>query len=425
MNTYIILLSGGSGKRLWPLSNDIRSKQFLSVLPDGKGNRQSMVQRIYRQLRHEFPQETVIIATGEAQQEQIIAQLGAQVAIVCEPARRDTFPAIALSSAYIADNCKGKPDDVILVLPVDAFAEQEYFSVVRRMRDSIAGKRADLALMGIAPTYPSDRFGYMVPKEQDEGILLVERFVEKPDVSTAQQLIAAGACWNGGVFAFTLRYLLDRVESRLGSRSYEQLLSRYADLEKISFDYAVVEQTEHIVMEMYQGMWRDLGTWDALAAEVGSAGIGLQKQSETGHTIIVNELSVPVVALGTRNLVVAANADGILVSDLSMSTQLKPIVDTFKESPRYLVHPWGTSIVIDRKSGSKGYEVQSVTITPESTWVINGEPGIEKTVILLAGSIADQQLLMKQGAVLSIDETAQVSLRAQTEVRCLYTQIYR
>jgi mannose-1-phosphate guanylyltransferase len=384
-----------------------------------------MVQRIYQQLRHEFPQESVIIATGAAQHEQIIAQLGTQVAVVCEPARRDTFPAIALSSAYIADSCKGKPDDVVLVLPVDAYAEQQYFSIVRRMQESIAKGQADLALMGIAPTYPSDRFGYMVPKEPYDGIVPIDRFMEKPDVATAQQLIAQGACWNGGVFAFTLGYLLDRVKDRLGTQSYKQLLSQYADLEKISFDYAVVEQAQRIVMEPYRGMWRDLGTWDALVEEMGSDGIGMQKQAETEHTIIVNELSVPVVALGTKNLVIAANADGILVSDLSSSTQLKPIVDTFKDAPRYLVHPWGFSTVVDRKSGPAGYEVQVVTIALGSTWVIHGEPGIENTVILLSGSIADQHLLMKQGSPLSIDETAQVSLHAQTEVRCLYTKVYR
>ncbi len=383
-----MLLSGGSGKRLWPLSNDIRSKQFLSVLPDGQGGFESMVQRVYRQLRYEFPQERVVIATGEAQREQIEAQLGSSVSIVCEPARRDTFPAIALSCTYIADICQGDADDVILVLPVDVYAEQHYFSVVHRMQKAVANQKADLVLMGITPTEASSRFGYMVPRLHHDDHIVIDRFVEKPNTVDAERLIAEGACWNGGVFAFRLGYLMDIVREQIGSYSYKEMLGRYADLQRISFDYAVVEKAQSVAMIPYDGMWRDLGTWDMLVGEIGSRGLGSQVQHETEETIVVNELSVPVVAVGTSRLIIAASADGILVSDLQKSAQVKPLVDTLTDAPRRMQHAWGTSTVVERKTTGDRvhHEVRIVRVEQGSTLEIAAEEQFSNTLLFLEGS---------------------------------------
>jgi mannose-1-phosphate guanylyltransferase len=388
MNTHVILLSGGSGKRLWPLSNDIRSKQFLSLLADGNGGLESMLQRVYRQLRIEFPHERVVLATGGAQKEQIEAQLGVSVDIVCEPARRDTFPAIALSCTFLADSCNAAPDDVVLVLPVDVYADQEYFSTVRKIRDAVARDAAELVLMGIAPNIPSDRFGYMVPSSnRREGYPLIDRFVEKPVIEVAQNLITQGALWNGGVFGFRLGYLLDIVDRQIGKFSYGDLLDSYASVEKISFDYAVVEKAESIAMVRYSGMWRDLGTWETLSHEIGNGGIGRHAKSQTENTIVVNELDIPIVAIGTKDLVIAASADGILVSDRRNSNGLKPLVDTFDDPPRFVQYAWGSSRVVDRivGHGKIRQETHVLEIRADQEYRLSCTDGEEKTFLCIEG----------------------------------------
>lgn len=349
MNIHMILLSGGSGKRLWPLSNEIRSKQFLRVLGYGSGGHESMLQRVFRQLRAEFSGAHVVVATGAAQREQILSQLGDTVDIVSEPQRRDTFPAIALAMTFLHDCCGSSDDDVVVVLPVDVFAEQHYFTTLGRMCEVVEAGDAELVLMGIAPTFASSRFGYMVPGKPADGYAHIERFVEKPSLELAADLIAGGALWNGGVFAFRLGYLMEIVRSHVGNLSFSDLYETYGTLEKTSFDYAVVEKATSVAMVPYDGMWKDLGTWDALAQEIGPKGIGEQLLSaSTEGTVVVNELEIPVVVAGTRNLIVAASPDGILVSDIQSGSELKPLVDTLKHPPRFEQLRWGTRRVLER-----------------------------------------------------------------------------
>ena len=160
----IILLSGGSGKRLWPLSNDHRSKQFLKLLKKEDGSYESMVQRVYRQIKEAGIRANIVIATNNSQVDFIKTQLGEEVDIVVEPERRDTFPAIALSSAYLALEKKADPGEPVLVLPVDPYAELEYFHVIQRMEAAVQQNAADIVLMGIKPTYPSAKYGYIIPE---------------------------------------------------------------------------------------------------------------------------------------------------------------------------------------------------------------------------------------------------------------------
>lgn len=127
MKLKLVLLSGGSGKRLWPLSNDARSKQFLKVLTDEEGNKESMVQRVWGQLEKNDLAKDSLIATSKSQVEMIQIQVGTQVPIVVEPTRRDTFPAIALAAVYLYSVKGCSPHEVIAILPVDPFVENHFF----------------------------------------------------------------------------------------------------------------------------------------------------------------------------------------------------------------------------------------------------------------------------------------------------------
>ena len=159
----IILLSGGSGKRLWPLSNDIRSKQFIKIFKTADGY-ESMVQRVYRQIKEVDPAATVTIATSKTQVSSIHNQLGDSVGVCVEPCRRDTFPAIALASAYLHDVKGVAPQEPVVVCPVDPYVNNDYFEALHTLSQLAQQGAANLTLMGIEPTYPSEKYGYIIPK---------------------------------------------------------------------------------------------------------------------------------------------------------------------------------------------------------------------------------------------------------------------
>ena len=242
----IVLLSGGSGKRLWPLSNDIRSKQFIKIFrnddaPDGL---ESMLQRVYRQIKAADPESDITIATSRSQVSSIHNQLGEAVSVCVEPCRRDTFPAIVLSCAYLRDVKGIDPSEAVVVCPVDPYVEQGYFDTVNELWELAQNGEASLVLMGIDPTYPSEKYGYIIP-ESTERISTVLEFREKPDAATAQRYIDSGGLWNGGVFAFRIGHVLERAGDLIGFTDYNDLYSRYEELEKISFDYAFVEHEKN------------------------------------------------------------------------------------------------------------------------------------------------------------------------------------
>jgi mannose-1-phosphate guanylyltransferase len=345
----IVLLSGGSGKRLWPLSNNTRSKQFLKLLKAPDGSYESMVQRVYRQLTEAGFRAPITIATSISQADSIHSQLGNAVDMVLEPERRNTYPAIALSCAYLASEKHVPREETVIVLPVDPYAEQAYFDTLRRMDDAVQSGTAQLVLMGIQPTYPSEKYGYIVPvsNHRDEPVP-VARFTEKPSAADAETLIANGAVWNGGVFAFRLGWLLDTVQAQTPFAGYPDLYQRYTELKKNSFDYEVVEKANSIAMVSYQGIWKDLGTWNTLTEQMENERIGNCVSGEdTVSTHIINELEIPIVALGTSNLIIAASPDGILVSDKAKSSYLKPYVDQMDCRPMYEERRWGEYKVLE------------------------------------------------------------------------------
>lgn len=348
----IVLLSGGSGKRLWPLSNDIRSKQFIKVFKTADGNHESMVQRVYRQIRKVDPTADVTIATSKSQVSSIRNQLGNEVGISVEPCRRDTFPAIALSAAYLKDIRHLSEDAPVVVCPVDPFVEDNYFEALSRLSCRAAESDANLVLMGIEPTYPSEKYGYIIP-ESSESISLVKTFKEKPTADVASDYISQGALWNGGVFAFRLGYLLEKAHSLIDFTDYEDLFSKYADLKKISFDYAVVEHEPKIEVIRFNGTWKDLGTWNTLTEAMDEPVVGNATLSDTCENVhVINELGIPILAIGLQNLVISASADGILVSDKEQSSYIKPYVDSFDHEAMYAEKSWGSYRVLDMGPGS-------------------------------------------------------------------------
>ena len=163
----IVLLSGGSGKRLWPLSNDIRSKQFIKIFKKEDGEYESMVQRVYRQIKTVDAEATVMIATSKSQVSAIHNQLGEEVSGCVEPCRRETFPAIALAAAFLKDVKHISEKEAVVVCPVDPYVDEDYFETVKELARLAERGEANLVLMGIEPTYPSEKYGYVIPESKE------------------------------------------------------------------------------------------------------------------------------------------------------------------------------------------------------------------------------------------------------------------
>ena len=210
-------------------------------------------------------------------------------------------------------------------------------------------------LMGMEPTYPSEKYGYIIP-EGSENVSRVSMFKEKPTVEAAKEYIDKGALWNGGVFAFKLGYVLRRAHELIDFTDYDDLFSKYDTLDKISFDYAVAEHESLIEVMRFSGMWKDIGTWNTLTEAMGSNAVGEALFNETCENVhVVNELDVPIICMGLKDTIVSASPDGILVSDKEQSSYIKPLVSSLEQKIMFAEKSWGSFRVLDM-------EEESVTI---------------------------------------------------------------
>ncbi len=355
---YIVLLSGGSGKRLWPLSNDLCSKQYIKLMNHDtsqetaqEGNTKcSMLQRVFGQLKNAGLAENTIVCASDAQVEIIESQLESAVEVAVEPMRRDTFPAVMLSCAYLLSKKGAKPEDVVAFLPVDPYTTGTFFSCIKQLGEQIAKTEQTIGLLGGVPTYPSTKYGYIVPKKGEGTFLEVEGFREKPDEETAAELVKSGALWNCGVFCFTLSMAQQWVEKYGVRMDYDSLVADYEKLPKKSFDYEVLEHWERIGAMKYSDMWKDLGTWNTLTEEMKENSIGdvtWDDTCENSHAI--NVLGIPLVVMGAKNMVIAASHDGILVADKHQSSYIKDCLTQLEDTSKYEERRWGTVKTIDRE----------------------------------------------------------------------------
>lgn len=343
----IVLLSGGSGKRLWPLSNDIRSKQFIKIFKGADGDYESMLQRVYRQIRTVDAVAPITVATSKTQVSAICNQLGDNVSISVEPCRRDTFPAIVLAICYLHDVLKISAEEAVVICPVDPYVENEYFAALQELSKLAEQEETGLVLLGITPTYPSEKYGYILP-ETDADVSKVNTFKEKPDEKAAAEYISNGALWNGGVFACKLKYVLQKAHELLDFTDYYDLYAKYETLEKISFDYAVVEQEKQIKVLRFAGAWKDLGTWNTLTEAMEEQAVGKAIMNEKCQNVhVMNELDVPVLCMGLKDMVVAASPDGILVAEKAQSSYIKPFVDAIDQQVMFAEKSWGSFRVLD------------------------------------------------------------------------------
>ena len=422
----IVLLSGGSGKRLWPLSNDVRSKQFIKIFKNEDGTYESMVQRMYRQIKKIDKDAIVTIATSKMQVSAIRNQLGDDVGISVEPCRRDTFPAIALASAYLAD-VEGVPgDETVVICPVDPYVEEDYFKAVYELSKQADKGEANLVLLGVEPTGPSERYGYIIPKNGDD-VSTVSTFKEKPTKSEAEDYIKRGALWNGGVFAYKLKYILKKAHELIDFDDYQDLFDKYDTLEKISFDYAVVEKEDKIQVKRFAGKWQDLGTWNSLTRAMGEKVVGKgTMDDECSGVHIVNEMDVPVLAMGLTDVIISASPDGILVSDKESSSRIGPFVDGIEQQIMFAEKSWGSYKVMDVEAESLTIKV---TLNEGNSMNYHSHRNRDEVWVVLSGegrTIVDgMEQSVSAGDVITMSAGCRHTVIAETELKLIEVQLGR
>ena len=429
MTMNIILLSGGSGKRLWPLSNDIRSKQFIKIFKkesagDGEDAYESMLQRVYRQIQKIDASARVTVATSRSQVSAIHNQLGDRVAVSVEPCRKDTFPAIALATAYLVDVLKVDENEPVVVCPVDPYVGDEYFEALRSLARQAARGEAELVLMGIEPTYPSEKYGYILPETRD-AVTDVRAFKEKPDAATAAGFIAQGALWNGGVFAYKAGYVLRKAHELIAFEDYQDLYAKYDTLERISFDYAVVEREKRIQVMRYNGSWKDLGTWNTLTEAMQEPVVGkaiLDKTCSDVH--IVNEMNLPILAMGLHDVVIAASPEGILVSDKEQSSYIKPYVDGIEQQIMFAEKSWGSFRVLDTEKESLTIKV---TLNAGHSMNYHSHAHRDEAWVVISGTgktvVDGMTQSVRAGDVITMSAGCRHTVIAETELKLIEVQL--
>jgi mannose-1-phosphate guanylyltransferase len=420
----LVLLSGGSGQRLWPLSNDIRSKQFIKIFHREDGELESMVQRVYRQIKAVDTDATVTIATSKSQVSAIHNQLGEEVGISVEPCRRDTFPAIALAAAYLKDMQGVGEEESVVVCPVDPYVENDYFEALKALGDRAAVSSANLVLMGIEPTYPSEKYGYIIPIGKEQ-VSKVSMFKEKPTQEVAKDYIAKGALWNGGVFAFKLGYVLNRAHELIDFVDYDDLFNKYDTLNKISFDYAVVEHEPEIEVMRFAGTWKDLGTWNTLTEAMDSHAVGEALFNENCENVhVVNELDVPILCMGLKDVVISASPEGILVSDKEQSSYIKPFVNTLDHRVMFAEKSWGSFKVIDIDKASMTIKV---TLNAGHQMNYHSHQHRDEVWTVIAGvgkTVVDgMEQNVKAGDVITMSAGCRHTIIAETELKLIEVQL--
>ncbi|WP_240415324.1 sugar phosphate nucleotidyltransferase [Paenibacillus periandrae] len=428
----LVLLSGGSGKRLWPLSNDSRSKQFLKILESPNHEMESMVQRVWRQLNNAGLTDSAYVATNRSQMDMMTSQLGNEVPIIIEPERRDTFAAIALTATYMYSMGNVPLNTVITVMPVDPYVDEAFFEAIKQLEQVLQETDANLALIGVVPSVPSEKYGYIVPSEphaSDPNILQVSHFREKPDRAQAEALIQRHALWNCGVFGFRLDYLINVLIEKGLPIQYEEMLKQYKDLPKISFDYEVVEKENNVVVLPYSGFWKDLGTWNTLTEEMSCSQIGTGIITEDSvNTHLINELDIPVTVIGMHDVVVAASPDGILVTSKVESPRIKEVMNHIVQRPMYEERRWGRYRVVDYIKYKEGNEVLTKRIMVCAGKNISYQLHYKRSEVwtIISGIadivINDKPFQVKPGDVVRIPEGTKHSILAITDMELIEVQ---
>lgn len=377
--SYAVILCGGSGTRLWPLSRSLRPKQLLPL-----NGEETLLQQTARRLLQHVESGNLITVTHQDHRFEVkgqLAELDLQLAkgVLAEPVARNTLPAIAWAAHEVF---KRDPEAMVGVFPSDhAIGDNEAFLAAWDAAESAAAQ-GYLTLIGLNPTEPATGYGYIQPGLALGGsgkVRKVIRFVEKPDVDRARQFVADGFLWNGGMFVFRacdfmglLKQLQPEIYQSIVEMASPLAIESYQALPSLSMDYGIAEKAENVAVVPAEMGWSDLGNWDSIYQHQPKDASGNLLQGDvlmmdtrdsllwTNHGLLAT--------LGVANLAVIQTADATLICDRNRTEDIKQLVAQVQKSHPHLtethltVHrPWGAYTVLEE---GPNFKIKRITVNP-------------------------------------------------------------
>lgn len=375
-----VVLAGGKGTRLWPLSREKFSKQFIKLLPD-----RSLLEETYNRLLNFFDHKDILTITNreyfyfvKSITNKFSKELGNN--IILEPIGKNTAPAIALACKYILEKLNEYPEEEVFIFPSDHLIEPKEKFTEYLKRSIPAIREGYIITFGIKPTKPDTGYGYIKAGENKGEFLKVERFVEKPSIELAKKYIEEGNYfWNAGIFGFKISVILEEFKKYqkdifefVENMNYKELLNNFDKLPSISIDYAVMEKSDKVAVVPMDVLWSDLGSWDSFY-EIkekdpnGNVILGDVYAIDTKNSLIFSNKRL-VGVIGLEDSIVIETDDAILISKRGNGQEVKKLLDILQKEGRNEViyhtevyRPWGMYKLLE-KNGD--YIIRKLIINP-------------------------------------------------------------
>lgn len=381
-----LILAGGSGTRLWPVSRSAYPKQFLSF-----GKDESFLQKTIRRKLLCMPAQDIFILAHKDYIHDInkqVKEVDPLIAdnVLLEPDRKNTAPAIAFALKYLIEERSADLKDILMVSPADHLLgpEEEFVKYVARAKEF--AKKGHIVTFGVEPGYPETGYGYIKRSKnflcEESRLAKVDQFVEKPDGETAKKYVESGEYfWNSGMFAFSIEVMLKELETFTPDihtylqSSLQEMRKNFSHLPAISIDYAVMEKSKRSVVMPLTLSWSDIGSWDNVYNMLPkdsnqNAKIGSVRDVDTKNCLIVGGKRL-VATIGLEDMLVIETDDVILIAKKNESQKVKDIVDSLKKEGRREViehltinRPWGSYTILDQ---GERYKIKKILVNPQQT----------------------------------------------------------
>lgn len=428
---YGIILAGGSGSRLWPLSRELCPKQLLKL--DGEN---SLLQSTFKRLCRFIDPENIISITNIKHANDVKFQLSkvcGNSVVLSEPIAKNTAPAIAASIEYFKQ--MKDENEVVIIVPSDHLIKdlEKFENTVKTGLK--AAEEGKIVTFGIQPTYPETGYGYIKTKSENDGIFDVDCFVEKPDLKTAQKYLLEGNYfWNSGIFMAKVSTLLKEfayyqkeIFENLSKLNYKESITIkygvFEDMPSISFDYAIMEKSNKIVLCKLQSDWSDLGSWQSLydVTEKDSNGNVLEGNAiveDVKNSFIYTDKKI-VAAIGLENVILVNTEDAVLACKADYSQQVKNVFEKLKkdDDKAHLIHktvfrPWGWYTCL---ADGEGYLTKVICVSPKQKLSIQSHNHRSEHWVVLEGHakvvLNDKDYLLEAGQSIDIPVQAKHSLQ--------------
>lgn len=428
---YGIILAGGSGSRLWPLSREMHPKQLLKL--DGD---LSLLQSTFKRLEKFIKPEDIISITNIKHTNDVkfqLNQLSRETVVLSEPMAKNTAPAIACTLEYLKQ--LKNPEEVVIIVPSDHLIK-DFDAFERTVKTGLKSAReGNIVTFGIQPCYPETGYGYIKTRDEKEGIFAVEKFVEKPDLETAQKYLLEGNYfWNGGIFMAKVSTLLEEF-AHYAPEIYENLEKlnfkddktiKYGVFEympSISIDYAIMEKSNKISLCKLQSDWSDLGSWQSLydtkeKDENGNVFEGNVIADEVKNSFIYSDKKI-IAAIGLNDVIIVNTEDAILACNKEDSQAVKKVFEKLKKenNDAHKIHktvfrPWGWYTCL---AEGKGYLTKVICVSPKQKLSIQSHNHRSEHWVVLEGQakivLDDKDYFLNAGQSIDIPVKAKHSLQ--------------